>query len=70
MFDDYILPFQIGDANGAFGKHPLSPDDVAVIQELRNMLEGAHNDEVKKILVDDINNFLFMRFYYYSGSSD
>lgn len=69
-YSDYILPFMEGDVNGAFGMHHLSPDDVGIIQELRGMLDYAEHEKVKKILLDDINNFLMLRFYYYSGSSD
>lgn len=70
MYSDYILPFMEADVNGAFGKHPLSPDDVAIIQELRGMLEHAEREEVKNILLEDINNFIMLRFYYYAGSAD
>lgn len=69
-YSDYILPFMEGDVDGVFGEHHLSPDDVGIIQELRGMLDNAEHKEVKKILLDDINNFLMLRFYYYSGSSD
>lgn len=70
MYSDYILPFMEGDVNGEFGSHHLSPDDVVVIQELRGILDNAKHVEVKKIILDDINNFIMLRFYYYSGSSD
>lgn len=69
-YSDYILPFMEGDVNGVFGTHHLSPDDVGIIQELRGILENAQHEEVKKIILDDINNYLMLRFYYFSGSSD
>lgn len=69
-YSDYILPFKEADVNGVFGDHPLSPDDVVIIQELRGILENAQHEEVKKIILDDINNYLMLRFYYFSGSSD